>query len=369
MKQSRFTETQIVNILKEADTGMKVEDICRKHGMSSATYYKWKSKYGGMDASELKRVKELEDENTKLKQLFAEVSLENKAMKELFRKKGLVSTEKRHCAWLLVNSGLSILKACSLVDISRSSYYRPVMDWRQRDAAVIDALRAELNTSPRAGFWKCFGRLRYKGYPFNHKRVYRVYCRMGLNLKRRVKRVLPKRMAHPLHVEARADHQWALDFMHDGLSCGKRFRTLNVVDEGTRECLAIEVDTSLPAERVIRVLEQLKVERGLPVQLRVDNGPELISSKLTNWCEQQTIQLIHIQPGKPQQNGFVERFNGSFRREFLDAYLFESLEQVQEMAWFWRLDYNEWRTHESLGHLPPAAYRKQLENSTLELSH
>src|SRR5690606_19673363 len=118
-----------------------------------------------------------------------------------------------------------------------------------------------------------------------------------------------------LRAEAQANHQWALDFMHDSLYCGKRFRTLNVLDEGTRECLAIEVDTSLPAERVVRTLEHLKMERGLPAQLGVDNGPELISAKLTDWCEENAITLVYIQPGKPQQNGFVERFNGSFRRE------------------------------------------------------
>ena len=147
------------------------------------------------------------------------------------------------------------------------------------------------------------------------------------------------------------------------------FRTLNVIDEGTRECLAIEADTSLPAQRVVRVLEQLKVERGLPAQIWLDNGPELISATMADWCEENQVELAFIQPGKPQQNGFVERFNGSFRREFLDAYLFESLDQVREMAWFWRLDYNDERPHESLGDIPPTVYRKMLENSTLELSH
>lgn len=280
-----------------------------------------------------------------------------------------MTAEKRHCADLLVTSGLSIIKACLFIGISRSTFYRPERDWRKADAAVIDAINEVLKKSPRAGFWKCFGRLRFKGYPFNHKRVYRVYCQMGLNLKRRVKRVLPKRLSQPLAVLPQVNHQWALDFMHDTLYCGKRFRTLNVVDEGTRECLAIEVDTSLPAERVVRVLEVLKVERGLPKQIRVDNGPELISAKLTDWCEAHDIELVYIQPGKPQQNGFVERFNGSFRREFLDAYLFDNINQVREMAWFWRLDYNEERTHESLGNLPPAAYRVKLENSNLELCH
>lgn len=131
--------------------------------------------------------------------------------------------------------------------------------------------------------------------------------------------------------------QWALDFVHDSLYCGNRFRTLNIIDEGTRECLAIEVDTSLPAlpaDRVIRVLERLKNERGLPEQIRVDNGPELISVNLLNYCENNQVLLCHIQPGKPQQNGFIERFNGSFRREFLNTYLFESLSQVRELAWY-----------------------------------
>lgn len=194
---------------------------------------------------------------------------------------------------------------------------------------------------------------------------------MGLNKPRRRRKILPKRIAKPLSVKAIANHQWALDFMHDSLYCGRRFRTLNVIDEGTRECLAIEIDTSLPSERVIRVLEQLKNERGLPKQLRLDNGPELISAVFVDWCEENKVELLHIQPGKPTQNGFVERFNGSFRREFLNVYLFESISQVQEMAWHWRIDYNEERPHDSLGGLPPNVYRQtlELENSSLGVSH
>lgn len=172
-----------------------------------------------------------------------------------------MTAAKRTCAQDLVERGVDITSACKLADISRSTYYRSERDWRKQDAAVIDAINNELKRSPQAGFWKCFGRIHHKGYPFNHKRVYRVYRWMGLNLKRRVKRVLPKRIVQPLAVVAQANHQWALDFMHDSLYCGKRFRTLNILDEATRECLAIEVDTSLPAERVVRTLEQLKVER------------------------------------------------------------------------------------------------------------
>ena len=276
---------------------------------------------------------------------------------------------KRDAAVSLVGFGLTVAHACRAVSLGRASFYRTPRNWRIADAAVIDALNEQLKKSPRAGFWKCYQRIRRAGLAFNHKRVYRVYCQMGLNLRRRTKRVLPKRIAQPLEVSLFPNQQWALDFMHDTLYCGKRFRTLNIVDEGTRECLAIEVDTSLPAGRIIRVLEQLKHERGLPQQIRVDNGPELIAAEFYDWCESHGIEVVYIQPGKPQQNGFVERFNGSFRREFLNAYLFETLSQVREMAWVWRLDYNDERPHESLGDLPPAVYRAKMENSNLGVSH
>lgn len=273
--------------------------------------------------------------------------------------------EKKSCAQALNEAGLSVIKACLLTSLPRSTFYRKTQNWCEKDKIVIDAIQTVLAKSPQAGFWKCYFRLRFQGYLFNHKRVYRVYCRLGLNLKRRIKKVLPKREKRPLKIENVPNIQWALDFMHDSLYCGKRFRTLNIIDEGTRECLAIEVDTSLPAERVRRVLERLRMERGLPKQIRVDNGPELISINLLNYYKTHHVELCHIQPSKPQQNGFIERFNGSFRREFLNAYLFESLSQVREMVWFWQQDYNQNRTHESLNHLPPEAYRKQLENSNL----
>ncbi|CDG22327.1 conserved protein of unknown function [Xenorhabdus poinarii G6] len=275
-------------------------------------------------------------------------------------------TEKKSCAQSLQKAGLSVIKACQLTSLSRATFYRKRLDWRQKDKIVIDAIQAVLVKSPQAGFWKCYYRLRFQGYLFNHKRVYRVYCRLGLNLKRRIKKRLTEREKRPLTLVKIPNIQWALDFMHDTLYCGKRFRTLNIIDEGTRECLSIEVDTSLPAERVIRVLERLKTQRGLPKQIRLDNGPECISINLLNYCENNQITLCHIQPGKPQQNGFIERFNGSFRREFLNAYLFESLSQVRELAWFWQQDYNRSRTHESLNHRPPEVYRKQLENSKLQ---
>ncbi len=157
---------------------------------------------------------------------------------------------------------------------------------------------------------------------------------------------------------------WSMDFMHDTLYCGKRYRTLNVLDEGVREVLAIEVDSSLPAERVLRVLDQLRESRPLPEQIRVDNGPELVSAKLVAWCELHGVHLHHIQPGKPTQNAYVERFNKTFRNEVLDAYMFGSLSEVREHVHHWMIGYNEERPHESLGNLPPTLFRKQQRTKT-----
>jgi len=152
--------------------------------------------------------------------------------------------------------------------------------------------------------------------------------------------------------------------MHDSLYSGKRFRTLNVIDEGVRECLAIEVDTSLRAERVITVLEQLKYWRGTPRIIRSDNGLELRSVKLPAWCESNGVKLRFIQPGKLNQNAFIEHFNRTFRSEVLNAYIFHSLEEVREVAWLWMITYNEERPHDALGGQPPNRFRQKLTDKT-----
>jgi len=269
---------------------------------------------------------------------------------------------------------LSITRACEAMTLSRSTFYRPVSDWRERDAAVIDALNKVVKRHPRWGFWTSFDHLRFKGRPWNHKKVHRVYCKMGLNMKRRTKKRLPTRERTPLEVVGKPNASWGIDFMQDTLYNGRCFRTFNVLDEGVRECLAIEVDTSLPAERVVRVLNQLKEWRGLPEQIRLDNGPEFIAHKLIDWAEKHKVKLAHIQPGKPTQNAFIERFNRTYREEVLSAHLFHSLEEVRELTWWWMMDYNEERPHTATNRVPPTVYRKQIEqqinakNSTLELS-
>ena len=214
---------------------------------------------------------------------------------------------------------------------------------------------------PAIGFWQCHHRLRNRGEKWNHKRVRRVYCKLKLNIRRRARRRLPERVKQPLVVPAEPNAMWSLDFMSDSLTDNRKIRLLNVIDDFNRESLCIEADTSLPSLRVIRVLEALVERRGKPAALRTDNGPEFISDKLKSWCEGKGIVLHHIQPGRPMQNAYIERKNGSMRRELLDAYLFGSLNEVRVLAEEWRRDYNEERPHKSLGYLSPLNYLKKWE--------
>jgi putative transposase len=264
---------------------------------------------------------------------------------------------KRQAAEIMVKEhGISIVRACGLVKLSRTAWYRRPQVSMERDREVIEALNGIVERRPRWGFWKCFDRLRLDGRAWNHKRVHRVYCALRLNLPRRTKRRVPKRLRQPLVAPTALNRIWALDFMADALYGWRPFRTLNVIDEGNREALGIEVATSIPAQRVIRVMEQLIELHGKPSALRVDNGSELTSSAFTEWCEAQGIELLFIQPGKPDQNAFIERFNRTYRDEVLDAYVFESIEQVREVTESWLREYNEERPHDSLGRVPPLTF-------------
>ena len=227
---------------------------------------------------------------------------------------------------------------------------------RKDDSSLIDALNQLVEKHPSIGFWKCYYRLRRKGFTCNHKRLYRVYTLLKLNIRRRPKRRIPQRVKEPLVIPEGINKSWSMDFMTDSLVDGRRFRLLNIMDDFNRESLAIEVDTSLPALRVIRVLERLIEFREKPESIRVDNGPEFISDRLKLWCEERNIRLQFIQPGKPVQNAFIERKNGSLRKELLDAFMFFSLEEVRKLVEEWRMDYNLERPHEALGFVPPAEY-------------
>ena len=161
---------------------------------------------------------------------------------------------------------------------------------------------------------------------------------------------------------------WSADFMSDALYAGPRFRTFNVLDDFNRESLAIEIDTSLTSKRLVRVFDQLKQERGLPHMLRTDNGPEFLGQIFTEWCEDNGVMIDYIEPGKPNQNAYIERFNRTYRTEVLDVWLFRNLDEVREITWNWMLEYNEERDHDSLDGMTPAEALENARVSTFELS-
>ncbi len=261
---------------------------------------------------------------------------------------------------------MSIRQACRTLSLSRTVYfYQP--DTR-RDEPVIQVLTELAARYPRYGFKKLFQLLRRQGNTWNHKRVHRIYCLLKLNFRRKGKQRLPARNPAPLATPEALNQSWSIDFMHDGLVCGRRFRTFNVVDDFNREALAIEIDLNIPAQRVVRVLDRIVANRGYPQKLRMDNGPELVSLTLAQWAEEHGVMLEFIKPEKPTQNAFIERFNRTYRTEILDFYLFRTLNEAREITEHWLMEYNSDRPHESLNNLTPEEYRLMAENPEISKS-
>jgi putative transposase len=205
-----------------------------------------------------------------------------------------------------------------------------------------------------------FSVLRRAGKPWNHKRVHRIYCQLGWNKVRKKKRRLPSRNPRVLDVPLTLNASWSMDFMSDSLWNGQKYRTFNVIDDCNREALGIEVDTNLPAARVCRTLDRIAEFRGYPAQIRCDNGPEFISALLADWASGNSVHLEFIEPGKPTQNSFIERFNRSFREGVLDTFVFDSLRQVRTETEKWVLHYNERRPHSGINQMTPAEKRDNL---------
>ncbi len=258
-------------------------------------------------------------------------------------------------SWLRVGYVVSERRVCGLMGMAVASYRYQRTDSDERLRTRLVELARE---KPRFGYRRLQVLLRRGGEPVNHKRVLRVYREAGLMLRRK-KRKHCVRVGRPLLARTSANQEWALDFVHDAVDCGRAIRVLSVVDAYTRECLALEVDTSFASRRVTRVLDTIVSERGLPQAIRCDNGPELTSRHFLAWCVERQIELVHIQPGKPTQNAYVESFHGRLREECLNVSWFQNLFDARRKIAAWRKDYNEERPHSSLGYQTPKEFAEQ----------
>jgi len=266
---------------------------------------------------------------------------------------------KREAATVLMTErDFGVTRACGLVGLSRSLYrYRsqrePCAGLRERMCEIAAQKR-------RYGYRRVYRRLRREGWIVNRKRVYRMYREEGLAVRRRKRKRIGLVERKPLPKPVAANLSWSMDFVSDGLADGRRLRCLNIVDDCTRECVAIEVDTSITGSRVKAVLHRLAETRGLPRSITVDHGPEFEGQVLDAWAYDANVQLSFIRPGKPNENAYIESFNGKFRDECLNEHWFVTMNQAREVIENWRIEYNTEREHSSLGERTPHEYAQMI---------
>ena len=306
-------------------------------------------------------MKELEDENRRLKKMYAEERLKAEIIQEAMAKKVVKPSHRKQMAQDAVRSrSVSIHFACQLFAVSESCYrYQPQLN--EENVIIADWLLRITGNQRNWGFGLCFLYLRnVKGFKFNHKRVYRIYCELSLNMRIKPKKRLKRDKPEPLTVPKNSNECWSMDFMHDQLSDGRSVRLLNIIDDFNREALAIEVDFSLPANRVVRTLEQLIEWKGKPIAIRCDNGPEYTSNTLISWANDRGIQINFIQPGNPQQNAYIERYNRTVRYDWLGQHLFTSLDELQNYATQWQWFYNHERPNMALNGFTPMQHIQRM---------
>lgn len=267
---------------------------------------------------------------------------------------------------LMTKRSLGVTRACGLVGISRSLYcYRS----RRPDGTPLRTRIEEIAALKRRyGYRRVYLRLRREGWKVNRKRVYRIYRDAGLAVRRRTRKRIGPFERKPLPKPTAANLSWSMDFVADGLIGGRRLRCLTIVDDCTRECLAIEVDTSITGLRVQGVLERLADTRGLPQSITVDNGPEFDGQVLDKWAYRRNVQLSFIRPGKPNENAYIESFNGKFRDECLNEHWFISLAHARNVIEAWRIEYNTERPHSSLGDLTPEEFARTIGEDGVSLT-
>jgi putative transposase len=251
---------------------------------------------------------------------------------------------------------ISQRRACGLASLSRSTCrYQP----RKESSEVEKRLKVLAAKRISYGYRRLYHLLKREGYEVNHKRVYALYKRNGLAKRRKKKKRYPEKNRNPLVKASKPNEIWAMDFMTDSCSNGRKIRTLNIIDQYARECLKIEVGHSMPSCKVVRVLEEIAQERGLPEKIVIDNGPEYTSKTLKKWAESKGVSLNYINPGRPMENAYIESFNGKFREECLNQNWFQNILEAAIIVEEWRKDYNNNRPHSSLGYLTPIEYLRE----------
>ncbi|NCZ97033.1 IS3 family transposase [bacterium] len=360
----KFTAEQIIGKLREAEVelarGKTVPEVVRKLGVTEQTYYRWKREYGGLRTDQAKRLKDLEKENARLKRLLADAELDKAILREAAFGKLLSPAKRRqaveHVRDTLGRDVVTERRACRVLGQARNTQRRKacVADDEPQLVKRIVWMAREYG---RYGYRRITALLRAEGWCVNHKRVERIWRQEGLKVPARQ----PKRRRlwlgdgscirlRPTH----RNHVWSYDFVMDRTADGRSFRMLTIVDEFTRECLAIDVARKLTSEDVLERLSDLFVRRGVPDHIRSDNGSEFTAKRVREWLERVGVKTLYIELGSPWENGYVESFNGKLRDELLTREVFDTLLEAKVLIERWREAYNTVRPHSSLGYRPPA---------------
>ncbi|MEI7747201.1 MAG: IS3 family transposase [Actinomycetota bacterium] len=361
MARKRHKAEEIVAKLRQVEVltaqGRPVAEAVRSIGVTEVTYYRWRSEYGGLKGDQVKRLKELEAENNRLRRAVSDLTIEKLILKEAAGGKLLSSARRRACVeHLVAKHGISERLACRVLGQHRSTQRKKPT--RPDDEAALTAdITALAIQYGRYGYRRITAMLWHKGWRVNAKRVARIWRREGL----KVPSKQPKRGRLWLNegscVRLRPEypnHVWSYDFVEDRTHDGRKYRMLNIIDEFSRECLAIRINRKLKASDVIDALSDLFILRGIPTHIRSDNGPEFIAHNLRNWLSAVGAKTAYIMPGSPWENGYCESFNSKLRDELLNGEIFYTLKEAKIVIEGWRRHYNTIRPHSSLRYQPPA---------------
>ncbi|MEI8152276.1 MAG: IS3 family transposase [Hyphomicrobiales bacterium] len=361
MPKKKHKPEEIVAKLRQADVlisqGQDIADVIRQIGVSEVTYYRWRQEYGGLKTEQVKRLKELVTENTRLRKAVSDLTLDKLILQEAAPGKLLSPARRRACIEQVREvMHVSERRACAALGQHRSTQRKVPRGHEDEERLTADII-ALARQYGRYGYRKIAGLLEQAGWIVNDKRVERIWRREGL----KVPHKQPKRgrlwLADGSCIRLRPEHRnhvWSYDFVEDRTHDGRKYRMLNVIDEFTHECLAIRIARKLKAIDVIDVLSDLFILRGVPGHIRSDNGPEFVAKAVQEWITAVGAKTAYITPGSPWENGYVESFNARLRDELLNGEIFYTLREAQIVIESWRRHFNAIRPHESLGYKPPA---------------